>query len=369
MNRLARFAFVAVVGLTSRAWADKPDAGKPALTPAAWKKLNLSLHDCKLVGYDIDGRCPAVLELQEALKNTSTGWNEIVAMNAAAGRELLAHPSPAVRVRAAHLLSSVMSTETQDAIVATGAKETDPGVMQAFIRTLASSGAKNPKVAAFLIKAGDHPDVKVRQQAVYALGSGWNREMKGGAEKLLAMAEKDKEASVRQDACEYGGELGNKIFLPLMEKGTAKTADKDLYTSCMTGLVKMFHSWPHYETSNEGAYALFLTRLSEKPRTAERPPWTVTNAFQHANEERNERLADWLKASPWWKPVEVKKVLTDLVQDKSSNWMARKGAIASLVGLGATKAELVALIAGYDEKNNEDKMVLKALEQAVAKAK
>ena len=49
--------------------------------------------------------------------------------------------------------------------------------------------------------------------------------------------------------------------------------------------------------------------------------------------------------------------------------MARTGAIESLEGLGATKAELEALKKGYDEKNFDDKNVLKKLDEAIAKAK
>jgi Arc/MetJ-type ribon-helix-helix transcriptional regulator len=43
-------------------------------------------------------------------------------------------------------------------------------------------------------------------------------------------------------------------------------------------------------------------------------------------------------------------------------------AVKSMLGLGATKAELEALKKGYDEKATNDKMVLKAIDEAIAKA-
>ena len=44
-------------------------------------------------------------------------------------------------------------------------------------------------------------------------------------------------------------------------------------------------------------------------------------------------------------------------------------AIESLVALGSTKTELEALKKGYDEKNFDDKNVLKKLDEAIGKAK
>jgi hypothetical protein len=61
-------------------------------------------------------------------------------------------------------------------------------------------------------------------------------------------------------------------------------------------------------------------------------------------------------------PDGVKKLFTELVADKAANAMARKGTVTSLV-LGATKLELLAQSNGYQEKSNNDKLVLKAIEQ------
>lgn len=368
---MTRVSLAATLVVSSLVLAAGPASNKPPLTREAYKKLVLGLADCKVVGYDIDGKCAGVKALQDAIKETNTPLKDLAGMNEGLGRELLGHASPAIRIKGANLTSSVLGTGTasQDAIVAAGAKEKDPGVLQAFIRVVSSSGAKNPKVAAFLIKSADHSDMKVRLQAVYALSSAWNREMAGGAEKLLSMAQKDAEVDVRKAACEYGGKLGNPVLLPFMEKATEKTDDKVMYTACMKGLLTMFYDYPLFGTSNEAAYKLFLKRMAEKPRSSVRPPWTLTGAFEKYTSQTTSGFTDWKKAASWFKPADVQKVLIDILKDKDAYLMGRRGAVGSLVGLGSTGAELEALKASLDPKNSNDQSVSKEIDAAIAKMK
>lgn len=346
--------------------ADALNAGKkPALTPAEYKRLVLAFESCGVIGYSVDGKCQAVKDLQEAMKGNTTAFKDLAGMNASVGLELIGHASPAVRIKAANMMGGMLGTgnAAEEAITAAAEKEKDPGVMQALIRVVANSGAKNPKVAAMLLKSANHPDEKVRLQAVYAISSSWNREMKGGAEKLVELTEKDPSPAVRKDACEYGGALGNKVFLPVMTKLTEKTADKDLSAACMKGLVSMFHQYPFFETTDEGAYKLFLKRLNETPRTADRPYWTLTSSFEHAGDPKNEKLDAWKKATEkWFKAADVKKALIAILHDKNANWMARTGTVKSIVALGATKDELLAL-----KKGVEDDKVTKVIDDVAAK--
>ncbi|MBX3155401.1 MAG: HEAT repeat domain-containing protein [Deltaproteobacteria bacterium] len=343
---------------------------KPALTQEAYEKLVVGLADCKLKGYSIDAACPAVKAMQQAMKDTTTPMKDLVGMNAALGAKLIGHSAPAVRVKAAELMSSFVGTasSSQDVVVAAAAKEKDPQVLQAFLRVVANDGAKNPKVAALLLGAADHADKDVRMQAVYAISSGWNVAMKGGPEKLAVLAEKDAVPGVRQAACEYGGKLGQPAMLPVIEKLTAKADDKDMYAACMLGLGAMFHQFPLYPTSNEAAYRLFLKRLAATPRSEAAPPWRLMNLFGYAGDPKNEKLAAWKKKATWFKADEVKRALAAVVADKQTNWMSRTGAIDSLAGLGATKAELEALKKGYDAKASPDGFVVKKLDEAIAKA-
>ena len=346
-------------------------AGKAALTAESYEKLIVGLEGCTIKGYDIDGKCPAMLALREGLKNSSTGLKDMAGMSAGVGKKLLGHASAPVRLYAAGLMGGLLGTDasSQDALVEAAAKETDLGVLQGMIRTVANSGARNPKVAELLLKSADHADVAVRLQAVYAISSGWNQEMKGGPEKLAAMVDGDKDPKVRQAACEYAGGLGAKSLVATYDKHTAKSDDKDLYSACMKGLVAMFHNYPLYDTDEEGAYKLFLKRLNAKPRSEAAPPWTVMGAFRYANTgDRNTKLVEWQKKATWFKPAEVKKALAGVIADKQSNWMSRTGAVESMAGLGANKKELEALKVGYDAKESTDGYVLKKIDEALAKA-
>lgn len=371
MNQLVKttlaIALVAVTG-TANAQPTKPGT-KPALTLEQYEKLVLGLADCKLVGYEIDGKCAGVKALQDAMKETTTPVKDMLGMTSKLGEKLITHSAPAVRVKAANLMSSITGTasSSQDIVVAAAAKEKDPQVLQAFIRTVWNDGAKNPKVATFLLSSTDHADKDVRLQAVYALSSSWNKDMKGGPEKLAKVAQSDKELKVRQAACEYGGKLGNKAILPVIEKYTAKE-DKEMYGACMKGLIEMFFQYPFYETTNEAAYKLFLKRVTSV-HGPDAPPWTVMGEFKKYGDDKNEKLKVWKQKATWFKPADVKKALMSVVADKKTNWMARTGAIESLEGLGATKAELEGLKKGYDEKDFNDKNVLKKLDEAIGKAK
>jgi hypothetical protein len=370
LNQLVKTALALAIASTTTASAQPTKPGtKPALTIEQYEKLILGLADCKLVRYEIDGKCAGVKALQDAMKETTTPVKDMLGMTSKLGEKLITHASPAVRVKAANLMSSITGTSgsSQDIIVAAAAKEKDPQVLQAFIRTVWNDGGKNPKVAKFLIDSADHEDKDVRTQAVYAISSSWNKDMKGGPEKLAKVATSDKELKVRQAACEYGGKLGNKAILPVIEKFTAKE-DKEMYGACMKGLIEMFFQYPFYETTNEAAYKLFVKRLAS-PHGPDAPPWTVTGEFKKYADDKHDKLVAWKKKATWFKPADVKKALASVVADKKTNWMARTGAIESLEGLGATKAELEALKKGYDEKNFDDKNVLKKLDDAIAKAK
>lgn len=363
---------IALAAMTSTAGAQPTKPGtKPALTLEQYEKLVVGLAECKLKGYEIDSSCPAMKAMQDAMKETTTPVKDMLGMSSKLGEKLITHSAPAVRVKAAQLMGSITGTSgtSQDVVVAAAAKEKDPQVLQAFIRTVWNDGGKNPKVAAFLIASADHAETDVRLQAVYALSSSWNKDMKGGPEKLAKVAMADKEAKVRAAACEYGGKLGNKVMIAVMEKMTAKTDDKEMYTACMKGLVAMFFQYPFYETSSQEAYKLFLKRINTAPRTVESAPWTIMGEFSRYGDLKNEKLIAWKKKTPWFKDADMRKALAAVIADKKTNWMARTGAIESLIGLGATKGELEALRKGYDEKNFDDKNVLKKIEEAITKGK
>ncbi len=334
--------------------------------PAAldrYERIVRNLEDCPLEGYQIVPTCPGMQMFKAGMANTPADIKALV------GHAMIGSTSPAVRLQAAELMTGPdgANAPSQDAIASAAMTERDPGVLQAFIRIVGHAGMKNPRVAAMLVMAADHADKDVRMQAIYALTSPVNRGMTGGAEKLVAMAEHDVEPKVRQAACEYGGRLGSDAMLPLYEKLTASSTDPELYAACMEGLVAMFHNHPSFDTSNEGAYKLFLRRLADKPRTATSPPWNVMSTFCYFSHESDlDKLAAWKQQATWFKPADVKAVMSSVISDKHASWMARAAAVESMVGLGATKAELEVLKHGYRAGDRDDKPVLAKLSSAMA---
>lgn len=341
-----------------------PASGAPVADSGLerYQRIVRNVADCPLEGYQIVPTCPGMHELAAGIANVPAD------VRAEVGRSMLAHPSPAVRVKAAELMTVAHgggpSVESQDAIADAATRERVPGVLRAFIRVIADHGAANAKVGAVLLAAADHADKDVRLQAVYALTSQANRGLAGGSTKLALLAEKDVDAKVRTSACEYAGKLATDDLIPLYEKLTANAKDPDLYAACMEGLVRMFHDHPALDTANEKAYRLFLKRLATAPRSETTPPWSVMSTFcyySHGGEPT--KLATWKQRAPWFDAAEVKRVMTSVASDKSASWMARAAAVESMIGLGASKPELEALRRRIDPR---DKSVLDKIASAIA---
>lgn len=312
--------------------------------------LGRAVESCTLESYQITPTCPALRALDAALETADP------AIAVRLGTFMLRSESPVVRVKGAAL--------APDAIAATATNEMHPGVLQAFVRAIRTRGS-DPMVARLLLAAADHTSPEVRLQAVGAISQ--NRGMAGGAEKLVALAQQDPDAGVRHSACELGGKLASKLFLPVYEAATANAKDPAQYTACMEGLVAMFHNHPTFDTADQDAYELFVRRLEATPRSEAAPPWTVMSTFCYFSHESDlDRLAAWKQRATWFEPARVKKVLANVIADKRTSWMARAAAIESMVGLGATKAELAALRRGYNGQLRDDKAVLAKLASAMA---
>lgn len=327
---------------------------KTPLKRSAIETLVLGIGACPLEGYQIVPTCPGMEAFAAGMKGKSA------TLDALAGGKLLQHTSPAIRVKAAELMADTI--ESRDAIAGAMAVERDLGVLQAFIRAVADDGARVPKVGSMLLVMASHADPAIRLQAISAITLPANRAMAGGPEKLVAMAEQDADPKVRQVACEKGGKLGSEVFLPLYEKATASAADHEMYAACMAGLVAMFHNHPGFDTSSEAAYRLFLRRLDTQPRTEHSPPWNVMSTFCYFSHETDlDKLAAWKQQATYFKPDDVKRAIAGVIRDKSASWMARSAAIESMVGLGASKTELVALKSGFDAADRRDRAVVEKL--------
>lgn len=328
--------------------------------PSGIEKLVTDLESCELEGYQITSTCLAMERLAAELAQPSSAHELTLAL----GGKLLAHRAPAVRLQAAAMLGT--DRASRDAIVDAARKEPDARVREAMIRTIASEGAKYPRVGAFLLESTQFPEAEVRAQALAALTLPASRALPGASDRVRAMAERDPDGAVRRAACAAGGKLGDAAWVPFYEKITASSEDAALYAACMEGLLAMFHNAPAFDTANIDAYHLFLRRLSAQPRSEHSPPWQVMSAFCYYSHEADlAKLAAWKRTATWFDPAEVKAVLASVITDHATSWEARTAAIESMIGLGATREELHVLGAGYDKTDMADRRVLAKLDSAL----
>lgn len=320
-------------------------SGVAMRAPSGIEKLVVDLEACGLEGYQITSTCPAMEVLARELRHPGAAHELSVAL----GGKLLAHAAPAVRLQAATMLGP--DAASRDALVDAARREPEPQVREAMIRLLATDAARLPRVGAFLLESTQHPASGVRAQALAALTRPESRELPGASERVLAMAERDPDPSLRRSACALGGRLGDASWLPLYERATVNAADPDSYAACMEGVVAMVLTAP----GSEAAYHLFLRRITESPSTA---PWQVMSAFCYSH--------DWKNLPAWFDPAAVKAAMTSVVKNRAANWQARAAAVESMIGLGATKAELKALEAGSSPNDRADKLVLAKLDSALA---
>ncbi len=358
---LAATGCVLALAACTRADEARPAAQAPARkvmesAPSGLEKLVVDLETCGLEGYQITSTCPAMIALSTELAQRKPE------LSIGLGTRLLAHHAPAVRIEAAVMLGS----EGANAIVDAARRESDDRVREAMIRTLVPAAVTNPRVSAFLFESTQHVAPSVRAQALVALTLPTSRAIPGAAARVLAMAERDPDPALRREACAAGGKLGDASFVPFYERVTENAADTELYAACMEGVVAMFHNAPAFDTANESAYRLFLRRISAQPRTEHAPPWQVMSAFCYDSREADlEKLAAWRRRATWFAPAEVKAALASVIGDRATSWKARAAAIESMVGLGATAADLKVLAAGYASGSDPgDARVLATLDRA-----
>ena len=350
MKRLLVVGGVLALAACTRADEGQPGAQAPArklveARPSGLEKLVVALEGCGLEGYQITSTCPAMVALSAELSVRRPQ------LSIALGSRLLEHAAPAVRIQAAAMLGP----EGAHAIVDAARRERDDRVREAMIHTLAPEAANQPRVAAFVLESTQHFAPSVRARALDALTRPSARAIPGAGARVLAMAERDPDPALRRAACASGGKLGDPSFVPFYERVTEHAADPELYAACMEGLVAMFHNAPAFDTANEAAYRLFLRRISATPRSEHAPPWQVMSAFCYDSREADlARLAVWRTTATWFEPAEVKAALASVIGDRATSWKARAAAIESMVGLGATSADLKGLAAGYASGSSED---------------
>lgn len=316
---------------------------RPPLTPEAFEALIVGLSACQVKGAVIDPECEALKTYREGVRGR-TALSAVAGNMRELGKKLIAHESPAVRIKAVDLLGSPVGTsaEAQNLVLEAFPKEANTGVLVAMLRVVANDGARNEKIGQLLISALDHKDLDVRAQAIYALSSSWNKKLAGGAERLAKAAESDPDMQIRKAACEYAGKLGDEKLLPMYHKLTAPDVEPALQSSCMRGLIEMWADYPHFENASEAAYRLTLTLLERTPRTKHMPSWVAISSIGHIGGD-SDKVTTWKKRTPWFDAVAVRKALSGVVLDDATDDLAVSQSISVMAALGANAGEIGAL--------------------------
>ncbi len=315
-----------------------------AITPADYEKLLLGLAECAVESNGIDRDCAGWKAFDGARKDRKTLMRNLAGELGEIGRRHLGHESPAVRLQAARLASSLFGgdDDSRKALVEAAKAEKNPHVLRAILRSVRSSIGRSDAVRDLLVSMVEHPDEQVRITVLGALAASWARDTEGTLEKVLAAVENDPSPRVRAYACRQLGDRADPRALPLLEKLTAgPKGDGKLYADCFRGLIGMWAAPVPHKTPNQKAYRLTLTRLRATPRTEQMPPWAAIPNLEWA------ARAELAENAPWFDKSALIEALEGLALDRASHWLARTGAIKTMVKLGARTARLQGIEKAY----------------------
>lgn len=334
---------------------------------AAYEALLVGLSACAVDATGIARDCAAWKAFDDVRRDRRTLMRDLNTELAAVGRKHLAHASPAVRLQAARLASSLFGGDAQsrDALVAAARVEQDPHVLRAMLRAVRSSIGRSEAVRDLLVQMAGHPDEQVRMTVLGALSAGWAQGTEGTLEKVIAAVESDPSPQVRAYACRQIGDRADERALPLLERLTAGPGDDEkLYSACFRGLIGMWAAPVPNKAPNEKAYRLTLNRLRATPRTEQQPPW---GAIANLGWAAKPSLA---RTAPWFDKAALVEALAEVAADRQAHWLARTEAVKVMGRLGAERARIEQLKAGYAdvaEVPGVDKHVYDAVVEQLAR--
>lgn len=343
------------------------DTKGKALSTEDMEKLLVGLASCTVnEDGNIDYKCEALKAYHDA-RNAKTAALNAIGNWSSLGKKHLKHTAPAVRVQSASLMASLFGADkdSTSTILQAIADEKDPLVLPALLDVVGSRANQNQDVGKLLLQMADHATPAVRRKAVSWLTTSWAKDVPKRTEKLIERLEKETDKKTKNLTCQLAGKTGDDKLVPVYDKLTKDDKDSDLYTDCMRGLLEMWTSFPFFETESEKAYKLFLSRLSETPRTEHKPPWILMGSFAYLGGD-GERIQKWREKAKWFKKDDLVKVLDGIIKDEKANWMARSGAARSFEGLKVPKKHAEDLIKDCAKCNMH---VLSALKEVATKLK
>jgi hypothetical protein len=348
----------------------------PPLTEKRYEELILELAKCKFDGTSIDWKCEQYKDLQKARQSKSSLIGDLFAVSAKLGLKLMSHQSPQVRFYAVGLMGSgwVGGTKEEyvDAVIKASETEKDPMVVWKMIDTISSNQRKkdDAKVGPWVLKHLNHENEEVRGKAAWALAT-WGKTTKGAAEAIAKVIAEDKSMNVRTRACEGAGDLEDDALIGTLKKHMSPTTDPALYQACFKGLVKM---WTKYvfapEKPSQNAYKLTLAMLKAKPRSNDRPPWSVLSYLTGVHSSGSS-YDKWKAAATWYKHEDLIGALSSVIADFNANSNMRTYAVDFISKLGAKREVFEKLRKAYNgkEKEGSNSWIVGKLDQRLAALK
>lgn len=326
-----------------------------AMTPEIYEKLVLALATCTVGDNGIDWKCEAWKNLEKA-RNRNTVFKDLVAAAGTIGKKHIADPSPAVRLQSARMMGSIFGSDpqTQEIIVDAAYKEKEPAVLKAMLAVVGSRHKSNPKIKDLLMVNANHPNEKVRIEAMSWFLTTFGEGVPGTFERVIEHVDKDPSEKVRAFLCSrlYGS--GDERALKEIELWlTARDTSQELKAGCWEGAITSWTGFPLPQKPQKKGYELTMMVLEQKPRTKDRPPWTgmmllraAKDTFKPEDKAGNEWFA---KVKGFYKKDKLIATLSDIVDDPNANWMARAASLDVLVELGTPKATFEKLQKKYEK--------------------
>ena len=344
----------ATLSTASNTSASLTDLAAP-LTDDSYEKLIIALAPCKIEYGKIDIACPAQHTFADAQNRAHKANVNLGPMSNRAGKKLLDHAEPSVRVEAIQLLSLMFDKDHSipDLLIAAANKEKNPSVLRALVRVLGTHAVGDEKVQAALLTLAENPDAAVRADTGEVLSMHKNRSIAAGVKKVGDLMLNDPVWVVRTSTCQRAGMLGDESLLPIYEKlTTSAIAAKDpkLAASCITGLSRMWMPIANWDSPSEKAYRLTLKLLARKQRSEWLPSVDLIMELGMTDDASLPGHEQWVKKATWWKSEELRSILASIVVDEHASMPARVNAIDSIVRLGGTPASLLPLRKSLGDK-------------------
>jgi hypothetical protein len=332
---------------------------KALLTPELYEQFLLALKSCKIIGNDIDRKCPDFRNLQKARKRRNTAKSN-VSLYSKVGAKHIRNESPAVRLEAARILHSFSGAneQTQQLILEAASTEQEAVVLAAEINVIGSRVKLNPEVKKLFVKMADHSAPVVRKEAMGWFLTSYSKGESDTYGKVLEHIEKDEDLGVRSFLCSrLFGSSDERAFQVFEKLLFSPKTSKDLYAGCLSGLI---NSWtgvvkPTYPA--KAGYELTLKVLKKRPRSEDRPAWSAIGLLRYAKvsyPESDTYSRSWYeKVKAWYNPKPLLKHLEDIVLDNKANWMARTASLDAMKEIGAPKSTFVAMLSTI-EKGKKD---------------